>query len=309
MFKVNVSSINDFANCRFRWWARWIMNRVPREESPALNFGSLLHFIFEKYFEGDFMKDAIEAGRIVWKEAILTSPDPYERDVRIKALAKLEEMEEALVQWMDMYLFSNPCLEVEEPFELVDKYDPDIIYIGRPDRVGIMDDMIWHVQTKTVAPSINFGIFIDLSLRSYHEHLYAEALSKKYSELSYGGTLFNLIRKLKYRTKVTAKKPLGEVKELSEMFLQHPMSINLNSQLHTHVIQCIHGHAVEMRKQMWDYTDTGKWPLPNEKMNGGYYGNKPDAYFRVLTGEISLDNNNYFKDRVDTYSAVDAEEE
>jgi hypothetical protein len=37
-------------------------------------------------------------------------------------------------------------------------------------------------------------------------------------------------------------------------------------------------------------------------MNGGMYGNSPDEYFRVLTGEYELDDPRYFKTREDTYA-------
>lgn len=313
-YYVNVSAINDFANCRFRWWARWVMNWVPREESPALRFGTLLHEVFESHFIGASMKEAIELCNEDWRKAALTTIDPYERDSRLNALTKLQEFTEPLLLWKDQYTF-EATVEVEEPFEFkLEQYDTSqLILRGRPDRVSIRDGMIWHVQTKGLAPSTNFGVFIDLAKRSYHEHLYAEALYEKYCQsyhnLKYGGTMFNLIRKLKYRTGVTKKKPEGDVKSLSEMFYQHPMTIDLNSNLHRHVMSCIKNYAYEMQQAEKDYYTMDIIPTPNEKMNGGYFGNSPDPYFRVLVGEIELGDLNYFKKREDTYAPTGGDED
>jgi len=42
-------------------------------------------------------------------------------------------------------------------------------------------------------------------------------------------------------------------------------------------------------------------------MNGGYNGTTEDAFFKVLMREISLDDNEYFKDREDTYAVADVD--
>lgn len=328
-YKVNVSSINDFMTCRFRWWAKWVMNWVPKYEAPALTFGKLVHEVFEEKEKSKDIVDSMNKIHDKWEAASNSTTDPVERDCGFKALHQLDEISEALVEWTDQYPIVE-TLEVEQPFEFTDKEFGDIIYLGRPDRVSLINDTIWHVQTKALAPATNFGVFIELAKRSYHEHLYAEVLSKKYENYmlahiqctftepceatlvhyKYGGTLFNLIRKLKYRTKVTKNKPLGETKELSEMFWQHPMSINLQSPLHKNIMNCIREYAFAMRATEKDYNQYNLIPIPNERMNGGYYGNKPDEYFRVLVGEIELGDERYFKKRENQYaSASDTEDQ
>jgi hypothetical protein len=56
-----------------------------------------------------------------------------------------------------------------------------------------------------------------------------------------------------------------------------------------------------------EWHDSGLIPAPNEGANGGFFHNKPDEYFRVLTGEIELDDDRYFRPRQDTYAAVEEE--
>jgi len=300
MQPVNVSAINDYAYCPFRWWAKWVMNYQPAEDSDVLEFGKLLHQVFEAHATGMTMKQAITTKRADWHlKATKESPFSYNCTVALKAIDKLDEMTEPLLLWTDQYTFDDPCLEAEVPFEI--EID-DIIYRGRPDRVALRDGMIWHVQTKGLNAATNFGVFTDLAKRSYHEHLYAEALSRKYPDFKYGGTMFNLVRKLKYRTKVTAKKPEGEVKQLTEIFQQFPMSVDLKSPLHTHVMQSMRYWVEQMNEARALWEKRAKIPPPNERANGGYYGNKPDVYFRVLTGEIDLGDLRYFKQREDTYA-------
>jgi hypothetical protein len=85
------------------------------------------------------------------------------------------------------------------------------------------------------------------------------------------------------------------------MFQQVPVAIDLDSPLHEHVMDSIKTHAREMRQARIRWNVHGEVPAPNENMNGGAYGNSPDEYFRVLTGEYELGDPRYFKRREDTY--------
>jgi hypothetical protein len=150
---------------------------------------------------------------------------------------------------------------------------------------------------------MNFGVYMELAKRHYHEHLYAESYALKYPQYKVGGTLFNLVRKLKYRTNVGKKNE--KVKTLEEMFYQHPMAIDLNSRLHKHVMHSMFEHVRNMQRVEAAYREDGTIPPPNEKMNGGYVGNSIDPYFRVLCGTASIHDNLIFKDREDTYASAD----
>jgi hypothetical protein len=306
----NISEMQDFQRCRFRWWAKWVMDWVPLHEAQPLSFGKLIHRIFETYSGGQCdMLECINLHRGNWLSLMATTNDEVDIAVGLKVLKQLDDLTEALVQWHDTYPFEIECIEAEVPFE-IDLGD-GLVGRGRPDRVAVRHGLLWHVQHKALASGTHFGVFTDLAKRSYHEHMYAEGLMVKYAGQfkGYGGTQFDLIRKLKYRTKVTKANPLGECKRYEEMFQQVPVNIDLDSPLHEHVMDSIRHHAREMRSCRHRWLSIGEVPAPNENMNGGAYGNSPDEYFRVLTGEYELGDPRYFKKREDTYETPEGSEQ
>lgn len=301
---VNITSVNDFAMCRFRWWAKWIMNRVPIHDSIPLTFGRMGHTIFEEVHKGlGSFKEVIQSNRAEWLTQAMTETDTFNHDVGMKAIQILDDLTEALPLWKDGYEFEIPCLEVEQPFEF--NLMSNVILRGRPDRVGVMNGAIWHVQHKFLGPQTHFSVFLDLAKRSYHEHSYMEALHQKYPQYTVGGTLFDLVRKLKYRTNVGKKNET--VKKYEEMFMQCPMSIDLDSPLHHHVMDSIKAHVVDMQLVEMQFKNFGLIPPPNEGANGGYFHNLPDDYYYVLIGERELDDDRYFKPRVETYVTIEEE--
>lgn len=309
--KLNVSEVQDFMRCRYRWWAKWVKNRVPRVTATPLTVGKLIHSIFEDHLRsGVPMGDSIAKHRAEFRQSIEAEQNPILSERGREAQAIIDGLDEALRQWKDDYRMDHPIVEVEEPFSY---FMPllDVEWVGRPDRVSIHEGKIWHNQIKNLAAGVNFAVYLDLQQRSYHEHLYAEALAKKYSEgfgeygpgeLKYGGTMFTLVRKLKYRTGVTKSNPEGKVKPLSEMFWQAPMAIDLDSELHRDVMDSLKWYACEMYRARNRYEMLGEVPPPNEMMNGGAFGNSPDEYFRVLTGDAELSDDTLFMDREDTYT-------
>lgn len=308
-YVVNVSSVQDFMYCRFRWVCKWVENRVPRAEPRAFRFGKLLHKLFEWHLGvGLTMEDAIARASDEWIKEVQAA-DPNSTDWS-DAMEDLEAMQEPLLLWKDQYPFEVPVVEVEEPYTFPFPGDPSIHLRIRPDRVGIRQKRLWHVQHKALAAGKNFPVFIELAQRSYHEHGYAEGLALKYPDIPYGGTHFDLYRKLKYRRKRTLKQiefmqPGTILNPIESIFWQHPMTVDLKSPMHKHVMQCLHDHIIEMRKAEWRYRTHGIIPPPNEGANGGYYGNKPDEYFHVLVGDYQLNDNTYFKNREDTYAVPD----
>lgn len=295
--RVNVSSVQDFYQCRFRWWCKWVMNRVPVATSPALDAGRLLHRIFEDHFLGISMALAAKA-HVAEFRRLIPEAHPSAQPSAEQAAQTIEDLIEAFPLWKDSYGGTAFTLEVEQPFEWEDTELDGVTWIGRPDRVIRQNRFVWHMQNRGLAASQNFATYIRLQKRSYHEHLYAEALGAKYGR--YGGTIFNLVRKLKYRTNVGKKNEA--TKTAAEMFYQQPLPINLSSGLHASVMRSLRQHAVDMM-QVADMWKSKKFiPAPNEKMNGGYGGSSEDPYFKVLIGEIKLDDDEFFKDREDTYA-------
>ena len=301
--RLNVSELQDFMRCKYRWYAKWVLNRVPRVTPTPLTLGKLVHTIFEDHLSlGKPMGDAIIHRRREFLDGLADVHDPYAISNAHEAIAILDGMDEALRQWRDDYVMDVPALEVEESFSYPDK-ELGIEWIGRPDRVSVdSSGRMWHNQVKNLAAGVNFAVFLDLQQRSYHEHLYGEALAAKYPEYKYGGTMFTLIRKVKYRTGVTKANPDGKVKPLSEMFWQSPMAIDLTSWHHNDVMSSLRANARELLDAREQYSKYGRIPPPNELANGGPFGNSPDLYFRVLTGDALLSDDNLFMDREDTYN-------
>jgi hypothetical protein len=306
MYYVNVSSIQDFEQCRYRWLCKWVLNRVPRIEGPALAAGKLLHLGFERHArEGLALDQAmfieVYTYQVAMNEYGVNSP---ERAVLQKALETVLDLQEAWPLWEDTYPMDVAVLEAEEPFEIAFQELPGVIFRGRPDRVCIMNGSVWHVQNRGLAANMNFATYSRLAKRHKHEHLYAEYLAMKYvKDGEYGGTLFNLVRKLKFRTNVGKKNE--KVKTAQDMFWQHPMSINLRSPQHKSVMRDMFYHVEEMQRVEREYRETGRMPAPNDKLNGGFNGSSEDPYFKLLIGETELHDDTLFKDREDTYAVAD----
>jgi hypothetical protein len=299
-YVFNISSMQDFMQCRYRWVCKWVVNRVPRREAPALTQGKMLHLVFEDFLTGKFtMNEAFDHHIAQAREAVGAAYFPWEAESILKAIAGMEELREPMMLWHDKFEWEVPVLEVEQPFEIAHPMNPHYRIKGRPDRVGVMNGQLWHIQNRGLAASTNFAVYIDLAKRHYHEHVYAQALSEKYG-MPYGGTMFNLVRKHKYRTNVGKKNEA--VKSFDQMFYQYPMPIVLGGPLNKSVMMSILLHAEGMLETRDRYLEDGSMPPPNEKLNGGFSGNVIDPYFRVLTGEADLWDNTLFKQREDTYA-------
>lgn len=300
--KVNVSEVSSFMQCRFRWWCEYVMNRVPIATAPALDGGRLLHRIFERHFTQritllEAAIDEMEAYRRLMLDAPAAALPNAEKALRI-----IEDLAEALPLWEDKFQY-DAVLEVEEAHEYPDPMLPGLIWQMTPDRVLLVGGDIVHEQNRGLAPGMNFATYKRLQNRSYHEHLYLEALAAKHRR-KVRGTVFNLVRKLKFRTNVGKRNE--ETKTANEMFWQGLLPVDLEGGLHRSVMMSLRQHAVDIirAREMWERDSF--IPAPNEKMNGGYSGNSEDPYFRVLMGEIRLEDDTYFKPRESRYSATDA---
>jgi hypothetical protein len=163
---------------------------------------------------------------------------------------------------------------------------------------------LWHWQNRGLASSINFGTYTELAKRHLHEGIYAWAMRKKYPDIPYGGTGFNLMRKLKYRGVPTKKCPEGAILHgPSEIFFQD--LVPYTPERSNDMLRSVLWNVQEMRR-VREEAQHGRLPAPNERMNGGYYGNTPDPFFKVLEGEWELEDDRYFKNREDMYTNGDS---
>lgn len=294
-YLANISSVQDFMQCRYRWACKWVYNRVPRTEPRALSFGKLLHNVFEDHLlSGDPMDKVIDRQIVEWRtQAAVANRDVAEVTAALSAITDLESYREVLCQWKDQYPCDIPVLEVETPFEI--DVGHDIKIKGKPDRVSVVFGRAFHIQNRSLAATTNFDLYTHLAKRHLHELVYGYAISRKFQQYPYGGTIFNLLRKITHRSKT------GKILHpLSECLWQG--MLNFSQEELESGVQRAKAWIQEMREEHENILVLKEMPLPNERLNGGPYGNSIDPYFLVLQKEISLDDDRYFKHREETYA-------
>jgi hypothetical protein len=148
------------------------------------------------------------------------------------------------------------------------------------------------------------ALYRNLARWDMHELLYAWALAQKYPERPYGGTLFNIMKKVQYRGKPTKKDPEGKIlRPISEILWQFPVTMTKDR-----IQRCLDDlvwTAEEMERTVEDITQ-GREPAINRNLNAGYFGNSFDPYVDVFDGRVDLMDNTKFKDREDPYAGRQA---
>lgn len=316
---ISVSSIEDFMQDRLRWCYKWVENRVPRSVPSALTVGKVIHKAFEMHFKNPSIT---VAGAL----AMLLPPPGTLLDLKEqKEVDQLRGLVEPLQFWKDEFPITQ-TLEVEQPFEAY--LTSGAKFRGRPDRVVVAYGKVFHMQHKTAGPSIKMDTFLTLASQKYHELLYGRYLKKKYGPkrdengdiirdaegnivdpgLEYGGSIYNVIRKLKYRSKqITKLEPAGKILHTpSEMLFQSIIPIDL-----LQVDQAydeVNALSILMDRTMDMYL-TEKLIPRNRKLDGGQHGNSLDLYTLVAMGELSLADDSKFMDREETYETEEVSEE
>jgi len=292
---ISVSSILDYQRCPLRWCFKWIDNRVPRYEPQALAVGKAIHLAFERHFtDGTPVGQALRDHLSSFSDALLTERER-------KAHKELLGLCEPLDFWKDAYPVTE-TLEVEQPFEYV--LPNGFIFQGRPDRVVLLHGAVHHMQHKTIAAQRDLSTYVNIARRSMHELLYGDFLARKYPDKPYGGTIYNVVRKLKYRSEAKGK----EDKILhppEEFFLQTPIAID--PFLQDQALKDLYIWSGKMQDTAHKYAI--KFPIPSSRvLDEDMFSRRPDPYFEVLTGEASLDDETKFMDRRDQYNKEEEED-
>ncbi len=295
---ISVSSMQHFQDDPLTWCYTWLDNRVPRSSGAAVSTGRFVHKAFEAYFK--------EGGRVGDHLASILAPiDPrYLTDRAGKAFAGAERLIEPLNLWEDRYPITE-TLAVEEPFERT-LYN-GLIFQGRPDRVVVCYDKVWHFQHKTLAASRNPNTFIELSKHSFHELLYADHLRSQFANREYGGSIFNVIRKVKYRSEAKGPKYGTILNDVDKMFMQR--HINLDPVEIMRAKYDMDLLAEQMLRTAEAYIGESVprcTPPRNRHFDSGYYGTGINPYLPVILGDTTLDDDSRYMDRQDQY---DHEEE
>jgi hypothetical protein len=286
--RVNVSSIHDFIRCRQRWLFRWYLNRVPRATAPALEFGKLLHEVFEAHFrDGVSMEEAV--ARFLPQESVENAP-------RTMAQIDLAYWAPVLKHWKEHYPVTR-TLEVEAPFELPIPGMDGMFVVGRPDRVVEIWGRIYHMQNRGLDEKKNLALYTELGMRNMHELVYAWALKQKYPEMDYGGTVYNLLRKATLQNRKREDKFKPPYTELLGQKMVPMLSPRIE-----HAMRKVAYFAAEMERTVGLY-EAGGTIGDSDLMDGGWYGNSRDPYFDVLIGKRSIWDNRYFVNREDLYES------
>lgn len=293
---LNISSVKDFARCRLRWLYTWYYGRVPRRGSRPLELGKLIHVVFENHFKGMTMEEAFDAAVAELKGTAFGSP--MEHDSAMEALTDLMALREPLLQWTDQYPITE-TLEVEEPFEYPHPDETGLIVRGRPDRVVLCYGKVFHVQNRSLAAGKKIGLYLELRKTDLHELVYGWALAQKYPKYPYGGTIFNLVRKLRWRGVPTKAFPGGKVlRKLDEVLVQAAMPVVPEQQ--ALALMDLGQIGREMQRTILEAED-GVFPARNREYDGGPFDNSPDPYLPVFMGQADLWDDRLYKDREDPY--------
>ncbi len=214
---------------------------------------------------------------------------------------------EPLEHWHDMYPIQR-TLEVEQPF-IGWQLTSGARFIGRPDRVVVVYDKVWHMQHKTIAAQGAVDKFLILAGRSMHELLYGAYLSQKYASVGeYGGTIYDIIRKLKYRSKqVTKAEPTGKILHTpGEIF--HQSAFALDPEQQEQALDDLNAISVAMQRTMEAYL-AGMHIPSNRYFDQNNYGKGIDPYTFVMLDETTLEDDALFADREDTYEMEEISDE
>jgi len=291
---VTVSEMQDFLKCQWRWFAKYRLNRVPRRWSDALILGTAVHDIFEEHFKGETLTRAFDRQQGVLAHAAKAA-DPSEAVAIHKALKGLHAYRPQIVGFVDQFRVDE-TLEVEKAFELplhIQSTDAarevTAWYLqGRPDRVVLVNDVVYHYQHKTLAANKSPDTFSQLVQRSMHEGLYGYYLAEKYNgSRVYGGTILNVV--LKKVVEDPAKggfQTIIKVDEVDRVRAWLRASAIVRAMVHAEKLAYMFGIDVL---------------IDNPLEDGGPFGNSLDGYLPALTGKRKLDDPTYFMDREERY--------
>jgi hypothetical protein len=127
-------------------------------------------------------------------------------------------------------------------------------------------------------------------------------MKQKYPQYKYGGSIYNLLRKLKYRNNKGVIINPPEKIFVQRLIMLDPKHID-------EAIDDICSVVSEMMKIEEGVMYSGCYPPHNRTANAGYFGNSKDPYFDVIYGRASLMDEELFMDREDTYATEVAVEE
>lgn len=283
--KVNVSAVKTFLYDQLDWYYAYVLKRVPRQVSPALQMGTLWHGLLEELAKTSSREAAKEwAFKEIAKDGTLL-------DVEFQEQA--EHMLNLFDAYRERYEFEETLL-IEAPLETQLLGGPHIL-VGRPDRVVRYQGKLWHVQNRTLSDRTVMPVYLAAAERDLHELAYAYLIQRHYAlhPDKYGGTLMNICRKV-------SKKKLAEDPESA--FVQEFIPIAQEQ-----VAEAIED-IIQIADDMQAIVDNRRRAVQSRDTDKGRFGNRLSPYFDVRIGRTTLYDDVSFtaaESRYDTEAAVD----
>lgn len=177
--KISVSQIKRHIECPMKAHYEYDLLRGPRARPIALDVGSLVHTALEAKLRG---RD--------WRVAT----DEYLAALPLDTDPRVDE------GWL-LLAPSIALWEKEEDWEVVSIEEAMETPCGSHTLVGRLDSVVrwngqyWHLQHKTLAPSVPVGTFVEQQRTDWHECVYQRMAEEK-GYRPFGGTILNILRKL-----------------------------------------------------------------------------------------------------------------
>ncbi len=229
-------------------------------------------------------------------ETLLPRDEQLLTESEAKAISECKGLVEPLNFWSDFYPVTE-TLEVEEAGGWT--LDNGLCFNMRPDRVVMINDFMFHMQHKTLAAQRNLSVFLDVGAHSMHELLYFKGLSEKYPDRKNGGTIYNIVRKLQYKSKAKAT-PGKILHEPHEFFAQQ--AIPIDPVLVEKALYDLNYLSLEMERVAADYAK-GILPPSSRSQDEDMFSKRTDPYFEVIMGRATLSDDILFMDKEDRYAA------
>lgn len=177
--KVSVSQIKRHMECPMKAHYEYTLLRGSAKRALALDLGSLAHLAFEAKLTG---KD--------WRKATddyMAALPPEESVLVGEGFATLSP---ALEAWEcpDDWKVVSVEQEMEAPCG-------SHTLVGRLDCVVRWNDQYWHLQHKTLSPSVPVGVYCEQQRTDWHECAY-HRMAEVAGYTPFAGTILNVVRKL-----------------------------------------------------------------------------------------------------------------
>lgn len=277
--RINVSHGKEFLECPKRAYYLNVKRRRSRRQPLALEIGKLWHHCMELYLKGLPKPEVLASA-----ELLITSD---------KVRTAWSALIPAFLAWEKPDDWE--IIHVEKKFELplIDTFtSAKVIYRHTlqltVDTIVKWNDLAWHLQHKTLAPSIKPDKYAVYIQRDWHECLYTGVGGLN---LPWGGTILNGVRKLSAKT--IAENPS---QALFKLFIPRP----------GWQIARAYGDFARLTTLIEKHynNEAGEEAIfENRSACGGHFGNSLCPFIGVCNDEKFLDDDTLFEDNPDRYGS------